>query len=187
MRDRNNPLKNIPPGAFTIIQASHAEFHKELSDIPARYPSGRISYINNHQFVPLIMFKEEEQDRLDHLMITEPDKLLSTIESDTSAILFIEYHLSWFKPDSPEELNQFCEICRSRAKRGGPVVLITAILDRGLLALEGKADFFFQMGKIKLAGIRLKMKEQRSLDETSCSESCCMERVRMYGQMKLEI
>jgi len=43
-------------------------------------------------------------------------------------------------------------VCRKRAQKGGPVVVITAVMDRALLALDGKADYFFQIGKIKLRG-----------------------------------
>lgn len=63
MRDRNNPLKNFPQHAFTIIKAFHADFHKELYDISSRYPTGRITYINNHQYVPLLKIKEEDLNR----------------------------------------------------------------------------------------------------------------------------
>ena len=102
MTEQDNPLKNIPPNAFTIIQASHAEFHRDLADIPIRYPTGRITYINNHQFVPLIQFSEEHQDRLDHIEIHTLDDLLKFIESDTSAILYIEYKLVWFGVDKTD-------------------------------------------------------------------------------------
>lgn len=158
------PDQNIPPEAFTILQASHADFHSGLIDIPNRYPTGRITYINNHQFVPLISLKEEDQDRLDHVKISTLTELLTYIESDTSAILLIEYHLSWFKPDKEEEIFQFNEVCKNRARRGGPVVLITAIMDRALLKLDGKADYFFQTGKIELRGRALANKEQTHFD-----------------------
>jgi len=160
MHDRNNPLKNIPPYSFTIIQASHTEFHKHLLDIPLRYPTGRITYINNHQFVPLLKLKEEHQNRLDHLIRETLSELLSTIESDKSAIIFIEYHLVWFGVDKPDQMLMFNEICRKRAQKGGPVVLITAIMDRELLTLDGKADYFYQMGKIEYQGRSRAMKEQ---------------------------
>lgn len=185
MRDRNNPIKNIPAQAFTIIQASHTDFHRDLADIPVRYPVGRITYINNHKFVPLLQFKDDHQDRLDHLVIPTLAELLEVIESDTSAILFIEYHLSWFRPDKEEEILQFNEVCRNRARKGGPVVVITAIMDRGLLKLDGKADYFFQVGKILLRGRRLEVKEQMHLDEISVGSSAPVVKGRMYGQMKL--
>lgn len=185
MRDRNNPLKNIPPQAFTIIQASHSGFHRDLADIPVRYPTGQITYINDHQFVPLIRFQDEHQDRLNHLeILTFPD-LLSTIESDTSAILFIEYKMKWFGIDKPEEMIRFQEVCRQRARQGGPVVVITAIMDRALLELDGKADYFFQIGKIQLKGRRLAMKEQITLDEFPVCSPGPVIRRKMYGQVKL--
>ena len=150
MKDPNNPLRKIPPNAFTVIQTSHVEFHKELADIPVRYPKGSITYMNNHTIVHLLQFKDEDRDRLIHLKIPNFSDLLQVIEEDESPILFIEYHLSWFRPDSPEDLFTFNEVCRSRSRRGGPVVLITAVMDRGLLKLDGKADFFFQVGKIPM-------------------------------------
>ena len=48
------------------------------------------------------MCKEKHQDRLDHLVISTLPDLLTTIESDTSAILFIEYHPVWFGVDKPD-------------------------------------------------------------------------------------
>ena len=185
MHDRDNPLKNIPPNAFTIIQASHDRFHKSLADIPVRYPNGRITYVNNHQFVPLIQFSDEHQDRLDHVEIHALDDLLSFIEADTSAILFIEYKLVWFGVDKPGEMLKFNDVCRKRAQKRGPVVVITAIMDRALLALDGKADYFFQFGKIELRGRRLASREQKQLDEISTSIGANGERKRMCGQVKL--
>ncbi len=185
MRDRNNPLKHIPPDAFTVIQTSHSEFHKELADIPVRYPKGQITYINNHKFVPLLRFREEHQDRLVHLQIPDITELLREIEEDESPILIIEYHLSWFRPDKSEDILAFNEVCRSRARQRGPVILITAIIDRTLLELDGKADFFFQIGKIQLKGKRLEIKEQAYLDEYPGGTPGVMRPGKMYGQMKL--
>ena len=152
MRECTNPLKNIQPDAFTVIQASHEDFHKDLADIPGRYPDGQITYINNHQFVPLIKIRDEDQDRLVHLEIHTLDNLLRVIESDRSAILIIEYKMAWFGVDKPEELEIFNETCKKRAKLGGPVLVITAVMDRGLLSLDGKADQFFQIGRIEMRG-----------------------------------
>ncbi len=185
MRDRNNPIKNIPLQAFTVIQASHTDFHRDLADIPVRYPVGRITYINGHQFIPLIALKDEHQNRLDHLEISTLDELLTTIEADSSAILLIEYHLSWFKPDKEEEIFQFNEVCRNRARKGGPVVVITAIMDRALLKLDGKADYFFQVGKRELKGRALANKEQTNLDSLPVCSPGPVKRGRLYGQMKL--
>ncbi|HWQ65028.1 MAG TPA: hypothetical protein VN429_11470, partial [Methanospirillum sp.] len=180
MRDHTNPLKNIPPEAFSIIQASNKDFLTCLADIPRRYPSGRITYINNHEFVPLLQFKEEEQDRLDHLKIDSLSELLEYITSDTSTILFIEYHLSWFIPDKEEEMIQFNEICKARARRGAPVVVVTAIMDRNLLVLEGKADHFFQVRTWELKKVRA-IKEQTYLDSLSVGPGGVMEKGRVYG------
>lgn len=185
MRNRNNPLKNIPQDAFTIIQASHAEFLKYLEDIPLRYSAGRITYINNHQFIPLIRFNEEDQGRLYHLEIHSLGELLKTVESDRSTILFIEYKFMWFGVDNPDLLLQFNEICKKRARKGGPVVLITAIMDRALLALDGKADFFFQLGKVELRGRTLAIREQVHLDEYPTGALEPGKKGRLYGQMKL--
>lgn len=185
MHDRDNPLKNIPPNAFTIIQASHADFHKDLADIPVRYPNGRITYVNNHQFVPLIQFSEEDQDRLDHVEIHALDDLLSFIESDTSAILLLEYKLVWFGIDKPDEMLKFNEVCRKRAQKRGPVVVITVIMDRALLALDGKADYFFQLGKIKYGRRSLACIEQRTFDEISTGVAGTVARKKMCGQVKL--
>jgi len=185
MHDRDNPLKNIPPNAFTIIQASHADFHKDLADIPVRYPNGRITYVNNHQFVPLIQFSEEDQDRLDHVEIHALDDLLSFIESDTSAILLLEYKLVWFGIDKPDEMLKFNEVCRKRAQKRGPVVVITVIMDRALLALDGKADYFFQLGKIKYGRRSLACKEQRTFDEISTGVVGTVVTKKMCGQLKL--
>ena len=185
MRDHTNPLKNIPPEAFSIYQAAHKDFLTCLADIPRRYPTGRITYINNHDYVPLLQFKEEEQDRLDHLKIGKLSDLLEYISTDTSAILFIEYHLSWFKPDKEEEMNQFSEVCKNRARKGGPVVVVTAIMDRNLLGLEGKADHFFQVRTWELKKVRA-IKEQTYLDSLPASQMGTMEKRRVYGQTKLE-
>jgi len=185
MRDHSNPLKNIPPEAFSIIQASHKDFLTCLADIPRRYPTGRITYINNHDYVPLLQFKEEEQDRLDHLKIGDLSELLEYISTDTSTILFIEYHLSWFKPDKEEEMIQFNEVCKARARKSGPVVVVTAIMDRNLLGLEGKADHFFQVRTWELKKIRA-IKEQTYLDSLSVEPVRVTEKRRIYGQKKLE-
>lgn len=185
MNDQDNPLKNIPPNAFTIIQASHAEFHRDLAFIPIRYPTGRITYINNHQFVPMILFSEEYQDRLDHIEINTLDDLLKFIESDTSSILFIEYKLVWFGVDKTDQMLLFNEVCKNRARKGGPVVVITAIMDRALLVLDGKADFFFQIGKTQFRGRCLAIKEQTHWDELSVKTPGPVERKKMCGQVKL--
>jgi hypothetical protein len=187
MRDPDNPLRNISPNAFTVIQASHSEFHKELKNIPIRYPKGPITYLNNHPFVPLLQFKDEHHERLVHLKIHHLEEVLRVIEGDESPILFIEYHLSWFRPDTPGDLLVFTEVCKNRARRGGPVVLITAIMDRGLLELDGKADFIFQIGKTPLRGKRLEIKEQAHLDEYSKGNIEVRNPGKMYGQMKLGI
>lgn len=186
MRSRNNPLKNIPPESFTIIQASHAQFHTYLADIPIRYPHGRITYINNHQFVPLISLADEHQDRLDHLIIHTLHELLETIESDRSAILLIEHKFVWFGVDNPDLMLRFNDVCKKRARKGGPVVVITAIMDRELLELDGKADYFFQIGKTELSGTRKTMKDQTYLDEIMAVVPVVAEKKRLYGQMKLE-
>lgn len=185
MRDRNNPLRNIAPHSFTIIQASHADFLKYLADIPIRYPDGRITYINNHQFVPLLILKEEHQDRLDHLIIPTLSDLFPIIESDQSAILFIEYHLAWFGVDKPEEMLAFNDVCRRRAQERGPVLLITAVMDRVLLALDGKADYFFQFGKIQFRRGRPVNREQTGIDSFQPRTPVVMEKGRMYGQTRL--
>jgi len=144
MRDRNNPLKIFPQNAFTFIQGSHTLFRKELSNLPSRYKTGHITYINNHQYVPLLKIREEDRYRYTHLQINNLPELLMTIENDTSAVLIIEHHLSWFKPDCPDEQKSLNSVCRKRALHGGPVVHITVIMDRGLLELDGQADFFFR-------------------------------------------
>ena len=58
------------------------------------------------------------------------------------------------------------EVCRKRAQKGGPEVVITAVMNRALLALDGKADYFFQVGKIELRGRRLAIREQTG--QVSC-------------------
>ena len=136
--------------------------------------------------MPLLKLKEEHQDRLDHLEIATLPEFLSAIASDRSAVLFIEHHLSWFGIDKPDLMLMFNEVCRKRAQRGGPVVVITAIKDRGLLALDGKADYFFQMGKIELGGRCLAIKEQTRLDELPVGNTGLVEKRRMFGQVKLE-
>jgi hypothetical protein len=93
------------------------------------------------------MLREEHRDRLDHLVISTLPDLLTTIVSDRSVILFIEYHPAWFGVDRSDLKMKFNEVCRQRAQKGGPVVIIIAVMDRGLLALDGKTDYFFQIGK----------------------------------------
>jgi hypothetical protein len=185
MRDRNNPLKQIPSSSFTIIQASHPEFHKYLADIPARYPNGRITYLNNHRFVPLLKLKEEDQDRLDHWVIQTFDELISTIESDKSAILFIEHGGIWYNVDYHDQMVMFNEVCRKRAQKGSPVVVLTVVMDRGLLSLEGRADYFYQIGKAAHQERQFRYKNQKKLDEIPVGPMQIEERGRMYGQMKL--
>jgi hypothetical protein len=182
MRDRNNPLKNFPQHAFTVIQGSHTLFHKELADLPSRYKTGCITYINNHQYVPLLKIREEERNRYTHLQIDNLPELLMTIEIETSAVLIIEHHLSWFKPDCPNDLKSLNSVCRKRALHGSPVVYITVIMDRGLLELDGQADFFFQIGKVPLKGKALVIKEQVYLDQIPDSPPGVYEKVKMYGQ-----
>jgi hypothetical protein len=185
MRNRNNPLKNIPPNAFTIIQASHEDLLKYLYNIPVRYPNGLITYINNHNFVPLIRFVEGYESKFLHLEIHSLEELLKNIESDESGILFIEYKLIWFGVDNPDSILRFNEVCRKRAKKTGPVVVITAIMDRNLLKLEGKADFFFQLGKIELHGRSKSVREQTYLDELPEGVIRTGRKGDVYGQMKL--
>ena len=185
MKNINNPLRNIAPDSFTIIQASHQEFHRDLADIPIRYPTGRITYVNNHLYVPLIRFSEEHRDRLNHLEIHSMDELLKIVESDRSAILFIEYKLIWFEVDNQDQMLRFNEVCKNRARKGGPVVLITAIMDRALLALDGKADYFFQLGKTELRGRSRAIREQTHFDEISGNYSEPVEKRKLFGQMKL--
>ncbi|HWQ64338.1 MAG TPA: hypothetical protein VN429_07960 [Methanospirillum sp.] len=187
MSDQSNPLKNIPSGAFSIFQASHTYFHACLADIPSRYPVGTISYINNHDYVPLLRFREEDQDRLNHIKIDKLADLLDYISHDTSSILFIEYHLAWFRPDNKEELEQFCETCKTRAKAGGPVAVITAMMDRNLLSLDGKADYFFQVKPWELKGRARAIKDQTELNSFSFLANRIVDKGRLYGQMKLGV
>ena len=186
MSEKTNPLKNIPKDAFSVFQASHKDFHTCLADIPDRYP-GTITYINNHDYVPLLRFREEDQERLIHKKIGNLDDLLDYISGDTSAILFIEYHLAWFRPDNKQELEQFCETCKSRAKADGPVAVITAVMDRNLLSLDGKADYFFQVKPWELRGRARAIKDQTELNMFSFLANGVVNKGRLYGQMKLEI
>jgi hypothetical protein len=64
MRDRNNQLKHIPPQAFTIIQSFREEFIRDLADIPTWYQTGNILYLSQYMKVPVLMVKEEHQDRI---------------------------------------------------------------------------------------------------------------------------
>ncbi|PWR69845.1 hypothetical protein [Methanospirillum lacunae] len=187
MGEQNNPLKDIPADAFSIFQASHTYFHACLADIPSRYPVGTISYINNHDYVPLLQFRDEDQDRLNHIKINKLADLLDYISRDTSSILFIEYHLAWFRPDNKEELEQFCETCKTRARAGGPVAVITAVMDRNLLSLDGKADYFFQVKPWELKGRARAIKDQTELNMFLKSCTGVVQRGRLFGQMKLEI
>jgi len=187
MSEKTNPLKNIPQDAFSVFQASHKDFHTCLADIPDRYPDGIITYINNHDYVPLLRFREEEQERLSHRKIGKLAKLLEYISGDTSAILFIEYHLAWFRPDNKQELEQFCETCKARAKAGGPVAVITAVMDRNLLSLEGKADYFFQVKPWELRGRARTLKDQTELSTFLKGCTGVVQRGRLFGQMKLEV
>ncbi|NLV26332.1 MAG: hypothetical protein GXY48_04075 [Methanomicrobiales archaeon] len=185
MKDRNNPLKNFPPHSFIIIQASHAEFHHSLADIPDRYKTGLITYINNHKFVPLLKIHEKNLNRFVHLRISSLSELCKAIQLDTSSVLIIEHHLSWFRPDDQDQLMNFNDICRKRAQCGSPVVYITAIMDRWLLKLDGKADCFFQVGKIPLTGKRLDIREQTDLDTMPVPEPSVREKSEMYGQTSI--
>lgn len=90
-----------------------------------------------------------------------------------------------FGIDKPEEILLFNEVCKKRARLGSPVVIITAIMDRKLLGLDGKTDYFFQIGKIEMKGRRLAIKEQATFDNLAVYPLGNVERKRMYGQMKL--
>ena len=94
----------------------------------------------------------------------------------------MEHYHSWFTPDCTEELLNFNTVCRKRALRGGPVLYITVVMDRGLLKLDGKADYFFQMGKIPLRGKALAKKEQTYLDKLPECPPGVMEKAQVYGQ-----
>lgn len=185
MRNRNNPLKNIPDNAFTVIHTCRQEFFKYLADIPVRYPQGRITYITDHPYVSLIAFREEHQDRLDHLEIQSFQDLLRVIDNDCSAILFIEYKMNWVGMDDPENRELFISSCKKRARQGIAVVVISAIMDQILLEFEGTADYFFQMGRIELKGKRLAKKEQTILDGIVIENLCPGEKRKLFGQMKL--
>jgi hypothetical protein len=181
----SHPLKNIPSHAFTIIQASPSEFHAELADIPIRYPKGPITYISNHSVIPLPQLSEEYQNRFVHQRISNLSDILTAIETDESPILFIEYHLSWFQHETPDERDMFNLIGKRRAHSGGPVVLLTTIMDQGLFDLDGKADFFFQSRRKPLKGKRLAFKEQGHIDDFSGVISGEISARKVYGQMKL--
>lgn len=81
---------------------------------------------------------------MDYLVISTLPDLLTAIGSDGSAILFIEHHPAWFGMDKLDQMLKFNDVCRKRAQKGGPVVVITGFMDRGLLVLDGKTDCFFQ-------------------------------------------
>jgi hypothetical protein len=51
--------------------------------------------------------------------------------------------------------------------------------------LDGKADYFFQMGKIELRGRVLAIMEQTRLDKIPVGNPGLAEKKRMYGQVKL--
>ena len=71
------------------------------------------------------------------------------------------------------------------AQKGGPVVVITAVMDRALLAQDGKADYFFQIGKIEIRGRALAIRERTRLDEIPVGDTGLVEKKRVCGQVKL--
>ena len=158
---------------------------RNLPDIPIRYPKGLITYISNHSVIPLLQLSEEYQNRFIHQKISNLSDILTAIKTDESPILFIEYHSSWFEHETPDEREMFIQVCKRRAHTGGPVVLLTTIIDQVLFNLDGKADYFFQSRRKPLKGKRLAFKEQGHIDDFSGVISGEISTRKVYGQMKL--
>lgn len=186
MSDNPHPLRNIHQNAFTIIQTSEDEFQRDLADLPVRYPDSQFTYISYHFNTPLIRFKEEYQDRMTCLKAGTLEDLTQIIEDDRSAVLFIKYNPGWFMVDRADLVLEFNECCRARARKAGPVVVLTSYMDRSLLKLDGKADYFYQVGKIRIRGKCLAIREQTRLDRLPQSSPGQMIKVKMCGQTKLE-
>ncbi|HWQ68225.1 MAG TPA: hypothetical protein VN372_15315 [Methanospirillum sp.] len=186
MSDRLHPLKDIPPHAFSVMQASYEQFHRDLADIPERYPDGVCTYLASTSGEPYFIVPERYQDRVRYVQVQSFEELISAVEDDRSMILFISYSSLLFGVDDPARSARFCEVCKVRATNRGPVVVLTAYMDRTLLEMDGVADYFFQIGKVKLSGMRLRIREQKTLDDRSWYQGCQEVRGRMYGQIKLE-
>lgn len=165
MRDHTNPLKNIPYEAFSIFQTSHKDFHTCLADISRRYPTGRITYINNHNFVPLLQFKEEDQDRLDHLKIETLSELLGYITSNTSVILFLSIISPGLNQTIRGRCTSFVMFVRPRHEEGDPVWwLLLLWIEIYSLWMERQITF-----EVSIVGIKF----WALLKSSSKSPYCC--------------
>ena len=77
------------------------------------------------------------------------------------------------------------EVITNRARKRGPVVMVTTIMDRNLLALNIEADNFHQVRTWELKRFQA-IKEQTYLDSLTAGQMGVMEKERVYGQTKLE-
>ena len=185
MRDRNNPLKHLLPDAFTIIMASREIFRRDLADLPVRYPKMRIAYLSGLIGVPYLILKEQYQENLDFHMVETFERLIAIVRSDRSALLFIGHSPALFGYDHTDRAALFGEVCRERAKKSGPVVLLATNPDPILSALKETADYFIEFGGIRLNGVRLAIKEQTTLESLPVTSGINGDE-RLFGQMKLE-
>jgi len=185
MRDRNNPLKHLPPDAFSIVLASREIFRRDLADLPARYPKIKITYLTGLIGVPYLILKEQYQESLDLRMAETFERLISIVRSDRSSLLFIGHSPVLFDDDHAVRAALFGEVCRERAKKCGPVVLLATHPDPILSTLKETADYFIEFGGIRLCGLRLAIKEQTTLESLPVTSGIKGDE-RLYGQMKLE-
>jgi len=187
MRDRNNPLKHIPPQAFTIIQSFREEFIRDLADIPTRYQGGIIPVISQQMTVPVLMVREEFQDRIVYLQAVTLEDLIREIETSPAPIVFIQYTPAWYENCEPEKIDSFIALCRERARKKGSVVILAVFSVDIIQPLKNGTDHFTQVYPVRTREKLLALKEQTRLDSIDISLPGPVTVSKMCGQMKLGI
>ena len=185
MRERNNPLRHLPPRAFTIIQAFREAFIHDLADVPARYPTGTILYLSQSLTVPVLVVKKKYQDRVAYRQARTIEELIHEIEISRSPVIFIQYTPAWFDMNNPDDITRFITVCRDRARKKGPVVLLALHTTDIIPSLKDGADHDTSLSPVRLRGRVLALKEQIRLDQIDLSFSSPVMAKKLCGQMKL--
>nr|WP_319539533.1 hypothetical protein [uncultured Methanospirillum sp.] len=135
--------------------------------------------------MPYLLLKEQYQESLDFRIAETFERLITIVRSDRSALLVIGHSPVRFGDDHTGRATLFGEVCRERAKKCGPVVLLATHSDPILSTLKEIADYFIEFGGIRLCGLRLAIKEQTTLESLPVTPGIKGDE-RLYGQMKLE-
>ena len=187
MRDRNHPLKQIPNRVFSIIQAFKEDFNKDLSDVPARYPDGKIVYLSQHATVPLMMVRDEYFTQIGYRTAPTIEDLIHAMEESEAPIIFIQYTPAWFEIENLIRISMFINACRNRARRKGPVVMLATYSVEIPQILKEKSDHFTQVYPYRITGKQLALKEQTRIDKIPESSSGPGPGSKLYGQVKLGV